>query len=87
MSENVVALKRGTQIANARREAFLQAVSASFDHYVEKQGHEPDAVVYVLCGLKQTSSIGWHVTGDSEGGATSVLSMAAVHCLTEAGRG
>jgi hypothetical protein len=83
MSENVVSL-HGGDIANARRQAFVQAVAASFDLYVEAYGHEPDAIVYVLCGLKQPSRIAWDIHGDSMGGPTSILSIATVHCQAEA---
>lgn len=83
MSDNVVSLK-GASISNARREAFLQAVGASFDIYVEHHGYEPDAIVYTLCGLKQALQMAWHICGESEGGATSVLALAAVHFLYEA---
>lgn len=84
MSENVVSLKGGP-IENERREAFLQAVAASFDLYVESHAQEPDAIVYVLCGVKQPSRIAWDIRGESAGGPTSILSIAAVHCLAEAG--
>lgn len=83
MSENVVSLKGGA-IENERRAAFMQAVVASFDLYVATYGQEPEAVVYVLCGLTQPSQIAWDIRGDSMGGPTSILSLAAVHCLAEA---
>lgn len=85
MTDNVVSLKGG-EIENERRAAFMRAIAASFDLYVATYGQEPDATVYVLCGLQQPSQIGWDVRGGSEKGLTSVLSLAAVHCLTEAGQ-
>lgn len=83
MSASVVTLNGGP-LQNESRAAFVQAVAASFDLYVERHGHEPDAIVYVLCGLKQPSTIAWDIRGDSMGGPTSVLSIAAVHCQAEA---
>lgn len=83
MTENVVSLKGGP-VENERRAAFLQAVAASYDIYTADNEHEPDAIVYVLCGLKQTSYIGWDIRGDSTDGPMSILSIAAVHCLKEA---
>lgn len=86
MGADVVTL-RGGPIENERRAAFLQPVAASFDHYVEANGQEPDAVVYVMCGIKQSSQIAWDIHGDSAGGPTSILSLAAVHCMAEAQSG
>lgn len=83
MSDNVVSLKGGP-LENERRAAFIQAVAASFDLYMESCGFEPDALVYVLCGLTQPSQIAWDIRGDSMGGPTSILSVAAVHCQAEA---
>lgn len=83
MTDNVVSI-HGAEISNARREAFMRAVAASFDIYVEARGEEPEALVYVLCGVKQPSQIGWDVHGESRAGVTSVLSLAATHCLSEA---
>ncbi len=83
MSAKVVSLKGG-EIENERRAAFMQAVAASFDLYVSDHGHEPEAIVYVLCGLKQPSHIAWDIQGDSQGGPMSIISIAAVHCMAEA---
>lgn len=83
MTADVVSL-RGGEVENERRAAFVQAVAASFDLYVERNGQEPDAVVYVLCGIKQPPQIAWDIRGDSMGGPTSILSIAAVHCQAEA---
>lgn len=84
MSENVVSFNGGP-VDNERRQLFVQAVAASFDLYVNSYGYEPDALVYVLCGLKQASQIAWDIRGESKAGPTSILSLAAIHCLTEAG--
>jgi hypothetical protein len=85
VTDNVVSL-RGEGVASARRASFLQAVAESFDLYVKDHGCEPDGLVYVMAGIRQTSQIGWHIEGESEGGATSVIALAAVHCLREAGK-
>lgn len=81
---NVVSLKGG-EVENERREAFMRAIATSYDLYVTDNGQDPDAVVYILCGLKQPSVIAWDIQGASMDGASSILSLAAVHCLTEAG--
>jgi hypothetical protein len=81
---NVVSLK-GQEVENERRDAFMRAVALSYDVYVREHGQEPDAIVYVLNGLTKPSQIAWDIQGDSQGGPSSILSLAAVHCLTEAG--
>lgn len=83
MTSTVVSL-RGGAIENERRQAFLRAVAASYDLYVEAHDQEPDAIVYVLCGLTQPSRIAWDIRGGSVAGPTSILSLAAIHCQTEA---
>lgn len=83
MSDNVISFS-GAPIDSERREAFVQAVAASFDQYLTEYGYEPDAIVYVMCGLKQPSRISWDIRGDSERGATSILAVAALHCTAEA---
>lgn len=83
MTDTVISL-RGGAFENERRAAFLQAVATSYDLYVTDHGEEPDALVYVLCGLKQPSRIAWEIQGPSMGGASSILSLAATHCLAEA---
>ena len=83
MSDKVVSIKGG-EIENERRAAFVQAVAASFDLYLEATGVEPEAIVYVLCGLKLPARIAWDIRGDSIGGGSSILSMAAIHCMAEA---
>ena len=85
MKENVVSISGAdVEINNPRRDRFMKAVVNSFDLYVRDNGHEPEAIVYVLCGLKQSSRIAWDVTGDSAGGATSIIALAAAHMLAEA---
>lgn len=84
MTGNVVSLKGG-DVSNERREAFMRAIATSYEIYVRDFGCEPDALVYVLNGLTKPSLVAWDIQGDSQGGAASVLSLAAVHLLTEAG--
>lgn len=86
MTGNVISLKGGA-IENERREAFMRAVATSYDLYAESYGHDPDALVYVLCGIKQPSQIAWEIQGESQGGPLSVLAIAAVHCQAEAAQG
>ncbi len=83
MTADVISLKGG-EIKNERRALFVQAVAATFDFYVERHGYEPDALVYVICGLKQPSIVAWDIRGESKGGGGSILSQAAVHVLAEA---
>jgi hypothetical protein len=83
LSDNVVAFGN-TIHGDAHKEGFLRAVAQSYDLYVEDFDQAPDAVVYALCGITQPSQIGWLVTGPSEKGVTSVVSLAAVHMLSEA---
>ncbi len=84
MSENVVSL-RGGEVSNDRRDRFVQAVAATFDKYVKDYGVEPDAMVYIMGGIKQRALIGWDINGESTEGTTSFLALAAVHMTTEAG--
>jgi hypothetical protein len=83
VTDNGVSLKGGA-VENERRTAFMRAVASSYDLYLEAVGEEPDAIVYVLCGIRQQSRIAWDIHGDSAGGPTSILSLAAVHCMAEA---
>lgn len=84
MSDNVVAMG-ANPITNDRRRRFMEAVAQSYEVYIAEHGYEPEAMVYVLAGTHQASHIAWQVEGDSEGGVVSVLSIAAVHCMTQAG--
>lgn len=85
MSDNVVALG-SNPITSERRRSFMEAVAQSYEAYIVEHGYEPEALVYVLAGTHQASHIAWHVEGQSQSGVVSVLSLAAVHCLTEAGQ-
>lgn len=67
----------GAAVTNERRAHFLTHTAASFDRYVEGLGYEPDALMIVMGGLKQTARPTWTVCGDSEGGPTTMLLLAA----------
>ena len=83
MSENVIHISGG-EIASERKARFLDSVALSFDNYVDEHGFEPEAVVYVLCGVTQPSRIAWDITADSVGGPISCIALAAVHMMAEA---
>ncbi len=76
MGDNVVAIRENVSADSRRKAAFLDNVAASFDQYVADFECEPDSVVYVLGGLKQTARSGWINSGDSEGGPTTMLALA-----------
>lgn len=81
--EKVVSLT-GAPVTEDRREAFLAAVGLSYDLYVKSEGAEPDAIVYVLNGLRKSSRLGWHTSGESQGGSTAIIALAAIHIMAEA---
>lgn len=68
---------RGAAVHNDRKANFVNHAGSCFDSYVAKTGQEPDALVVVLGGLKQDAIPSWTVQGDSEGGATTMLALAA----------
>lgn len=74
-------------IRSDRRAAFLVAVAQTFDRYVSEFGFEPEAIVYLMNGLKQPSLVGWDIQGESQGGPASILSLGAVHLMAEAQAG
>jgi hypothetical protein len=82
MSENVVSLKAGPVASDAKAE-FMRHMAASFEKYVEDFGCEPDALVAVYCGLKQTARAHWLIRGESEGGAASIIALAAMAMMRE----
>lgn len=73
----------GLEIEPERRKIFLAAVAQSYDIYQRNHGVEPEAIVYVLGGLKQTASVAWHLEGDSRGGPTSMLAFAQALIMKE----
>lgn len=74
--DNVIAM-RGTAVRNDRKTNFVNHAGSCFDSYVAATGQEPDALVVVLGGVKQTARCSWTVQGDSEGGAATMLAFAA----------
>jgi len=83
MEANVVSL-RGAVVGSDRRTEFVRRLSDAFDEFVAKGHGEPEAIVFTLCGLKQPAQTFWLVQGDSEGGARSILALAAVAATKEA---
>jgi hypothetical protein len=83
MSDNVVKLGQAA-VDSPRRTLFLQTVAAAFEEFVAAYGREPDAIVYVLNGIKQPSQVGWCIEGESGEGVTSTLALAACHLQAEA---
>jgi hypothetical protein len=79
---DIIGLK-GPIIESDAKSEFMNMVAASFDNYVSKAGKVPDSIVYVLGGLGQETSLGWHVTGDSRGYADEVLCKGAAHLLKQ----
>jgi hypothetical protein len=67
----------------AAREAFVSHVAMMFDGYVRDYGAEPDALVLVFGGLKQTARSGWLIRGASEGGTTTMTALAAAVLMKE----
>jgi hypothetical protein len=76
MRAEVVGLK-GAIIANNRRRMFMDEVGAAFDLYVNHFGCEPESLVHVLGGVKQSARVGWLFTGESEGAGVSMLALSA----------
>lgn len=74
LNSNVIPIGDGP--VTARRALFLERLAAAFDGFAEHVGAEPEAMVMVLCGLKQDAEVSYIVQGDSEGGETSVLAYA-----------
>jgi hypothetical protein len=82
----VIPIRAGSQINNDRRANFVNHVAASFDSYRIAHGQDPDALVMVLGGLKQTGEAYWIIRGDSEGGCTTMLSFAQATIQREISR-
>jgi hypothetical protein len=83
LSADVVSLRPGIGTESERKALFLEAAAHSFDLYVNDYGAEPDSIVYVYGGLKQTARVGWAVQGASEGGMTSMLAFAQAVIIRE----
>jgi hypothetical protein len=80
---SVVAL-HGQPIVNDQRAAFMASAEASFDKYVEDYGEEPDSMIWVFGGIRQTTRTGWLMNGDTRGGATSMLALASAVLFKDA---
>ena len=52
---DVVALGKA-RVDDDRKRAFLDVLAAAYDDYVNGQGQVPDAIAFVLGGLKQAVS-------------------------------
>ena len=83
MTAEVLTLKGAAPAHNDRKALLLQAVSESFDLYVKDFGEEPDCIVYVLGGLKQTVRPGWQMSGESEGGGASMRAAAVMALIND----
>lgn len=75
-SATVIPLRKGADVRNDRKMNFVNHAGCCIDSYAAKRGEFPDAMVLVLCGVKQDSEAFWIVRGDSEGGGASVLALA-----------
>jgi hypothetical protein len=73
----IIPMRRGMTVSSDRKAEFLAHVGRCFDSYAWKQDQKPDAIVLVLGGIKQPAHVYWTIRGDSEGGGTSMLSLAA----------
>lgn len=82
MTDNVIPFGSAPIESDAKAE-FLRHVAEGFDLYLERNEEEPEAIVFVLGGARQTSHTGWMMRGDSEGAASSVKALALVS-LTKA---
>jgi hypothetical protein len=82
----IIPLRPGASIENVQRDNFTAHVAASFNSYSAKYGEEPDAMVLVLGGLKQSGEAFWIIRGDSQGGATSMLAFAQATIQREISR-
>lgn len=83
--KNVVPLRQGVDVQSAHRGDVVNHLANSYDSYTKAQGCEPDAAVVVFCGLKQSAEAYWIVRGDSSGGGSSILSLAAATITREIG--
>lgn len=72
----VVPLRPGTAVRSDRKADFLAHIARSFDSYAGRRGEQPDSIVVVMGGLKQTADVFWTIRGESQGGGTSVLCLA-----------
>lgn len=79
----IVPIRQGVMIREDRKSAFLSHVGQCFDSYVGARGENPDAIVLVFGGVKQSAEAYWTIRGNSQGGGTSMLSLAAATITRE----
>ncbi len=79
MTETNIHALNSVNLTSDRRSEFLNNIAASFDLYVQMTGEEPDALVAVMGGIKQSSRSSWLCKGETEGATTSMLALA--HCV------
>lgn len=77
-------LRPATAVRSDRKAEFVRQLSQSFDLFIERTGEEPEAVVFVLTGIKQGTQCGYLVLGESQGNATGVLAKAMAIVTHEA---
>lgn len=75
--QRVISIRPDVEVKDDRKAAFANHVAASFESYARKYGERPDSVVVVMGGLKQSAEAYWMVLGDSSGGSTTMLCLAA----------
>ena len=83
---DIVALGKA-RVDDDRKRAFLYVLAAAYDDYVNGQGQVPDAIAFVLGGLKQAGQPSYMVNGDSRGGSTTWLTFASACLMREAMNG
>ena len=76
MTDTNVHVLNGGTLDSERRQEFLNNIAASFDLYVQRTGCEPDALVVVMGGVKQSVRSSWLFKGETEGAGTSMLALA-----------
>lgn len=79
----VVSLDGEAMSNSFHRQQLLQTVAEAYDAYKKKNPEEPDAIAFVLGGMRQTAAAGWYVGGDTVGATTTFLCLAQVTLLQE----
>lgn len=73
---SVIPMRDGLTVTRDRKAEFVNHMAQCFDSFTQRNGHEPDASVFVFCGLKQPADVFWTIRGDSQGGSTTILAFA-----------
>lgn len=81
MTGEITPFRKGMPTASERKQQFLDAVATSFDEYVQREGHEPEFLAYVLSGYKMKAQTSWTAFGMSEFCAGPMIAHAGA-CLT-----